>query len=95
MASAAEVRHDEVHARFLVDHGDGLSLLQYRKHEEPRVMHMIRTFVAPAHRNRGWGAVLVEAALEHARAEGYRVTSSCWFVDAYLDEHPEYAALRG
>lgn len=62
--------------------------------EDDRTLHLIRTFVPPHLRGRGIGARLVKAALDHARAEGLRVTTSCWFVDAFLDRNPEYAELR-
>lgn len=88
-----EVRHEPQHGRFTIDHGDAMSVLQYRMADEG-VMHMIRTFVASEYREQGHGAMLVRAALDHAREQGYRITSSCWFVDAFVDAHEEYQPLR-
>jgi len=88
-----QVTHEARQGRFLLEHEGTTSVLQYRMAGE-EVMHMIRTFVAPEFRGRGFGARLVKTALDHAREQGYRVTSSCWFVDAYIDQNPEYADLR-
>lgn len=86
------VTHDERHERFVLEHEGTLSMVQYRKTGE-EVLHLVRTWVAPEYRGGGFGAELVAAALDHARAEGLKITSSCWFVDAFIEEHPEYEDL--
>jgi uncharacterized protein len=88
-----QVTHEARQGRFLLEHEGTMSVLQYRMAADD-VMHMIRTFVAPEFRGGGFGARLVKTALDHARDHGYRVTSSCWFVDAYIEQNPEYADLR-
>jgi predicted GNAT family acetyltransferase len=88
-----EARHDPRHDRFVIEHEGTLSMVQYRRQDDG-VLHLIRTWVAPEFRGSGFGAFLVRDALEWARAEGLKVTTSCWFVDAFLDEHPEYQDLR-
>lgn len=45
-------------------------------------------------RGRGYGARLVQGALDDVRAAGRTVVARCWFVAQFLDEHPEYADLR-
>lgn len=88
-----DVTHDERHERFVIEHEGTLSMLQYRM-AAPGVIHLVRTWVAPDFRGSGFGALLVQAALDHARAQGLNVTTSCWFVDAFIDENPAYEDLR-
>jgi len=89
-----DVTHDVENDRFQIDHGAERSFVEYRERGEPGRIHFVRTWVDPAHRGKGVGARLVRTALEHARREGLEVTSSCWFVDRFLDRNPEYGALR-
>ncbi|KRA44296.1 GNAT family N-acetyltransferase [Pseudoxanthomonas sp. Root630] len=42
---------------------------------------------------RGVAATLVKAALDHARAQGWRVVPACSYSAAYVERHPEYAGL--
>jgi uncharacterized protein len=51
------------------------------------------TVIDPARRGQGLGAVLVRAALDDARELGRRVVPDCWYVRAFIDEHPEYRSL--
>lgn len=57
------------------------------------VMHMTHTEVPPALQGRGLAAALVEAALAHARANGFKVNPLCSYVRAYLRRHPQYQDL--
>ena len=52
------------------------------------------TSVDPAHEGRGIASALVRHALDEARAAGARVIVSCWYVDGWLDRHPDYQGLR-
>ena len=58
--------------------------------ERADVMNIESTFVPPAARGRGFGGELVRAALTHARANRWRVIPTCWYVDTWLDSHPEF-----
>ena len=51
------------------------------------------TGVPEAIGGRGVAAALVKAALEHARAQGWRVVPACSYAAAYVQRHPEYANL--
>jgi uncharacterized protein len=57
------------------------------------VMWLTHTEVPPALEGRGIAAQLVQAALEHARAQGLRVKPACSYVRVYLKRHPEYGDL--
>lgn len=86
------ILHDPRRRRFVLER-DGLQgVLDYRP-REGRILHVTRTWLPPGLRGRGHGARLVRAALEHARAEGWRVTTSCWFVEEYLERTPRYQDL--
>ncbi|TVP43864.1 MAG: N-acetyltransferase [Gemmatimonadales bacterium] len=88
-----DIHHDTDGLRFVLTREGEQAVLNYRILEEPMVMHLVRTWVPPQFRGRGYGARLVKAGLEHARSEGYRVTTSCWFVDEFLERRPEYQDL--
>ena len=48
------------------------------------------TGVPPALEGQGVGAKLAKAGLDYARASGFKIQSTCWFVTLYLKRHPEY-----
>jgi predicted GNAT family acetyltransferase len=52
-----------------------------------------RTEIAHEFRGQGLGAVLVQAALDAARASGHQVVPRCWYVAEFVAEHPEYEDL--
>jgi uncharacterized protein len=52
------------------------------------------TVVEPAFEGRGIASALVRLALEAADEAGARVISSCWYVDGWLERHPEFQHLR-
>jgi uncharacterized protein len=52
------------------------------------------TEVVGPRRRQGFGAVLVRGALDDVRANGRTVVARCWFVEQFLDDHPDYADLR-
>ena len=51
------------------------------------------TGVPEAIGGRGVAAALVRAALDYARAQGWRVVPACSYSVAYVQRHPEYADL--
>ncbi len=44
-------------------------------------------------RGRGWGDVLVGAALDDIRRQGLPIVPTCWFVAEFVRLHPEYGDL--
>lgn len=67
---------------------DGLlSVAEYQLRDG--VMHMTHTGVPPALQGRGIAARLVQAALDHARAEGLKVRPLCSYVRVYMQRHPQ------
>lgn len=71
---------------------DVLGFADYRV--EGRRAVFPHTVIDPGRRGQGLGDVLVAGALDDVRALGLTVVPQCWFVDQFLDQHPEYADLR-
>lgn len=59
----------------------------YRRQGDTLVLH--HTEVPPALQGQGLAAVLVQAALDWARAERLQVRPVCSYVAAYMRRHPE------
>ena len=70
-----------------------------RMHGEARyqrlgnTLHLVHTEVAPALEGRGIAGALVEAMLDYAAANGFKVIPQCSFVRAWMRRHPETQAL--
>ena len=58
-----------------------------------QLMHMHHTLVHPALEGRGIAAKLVEAALQWAQTQGYRVNPSCSYVRVYIQRHAQWQPL--
>ena len=59
------------------------------------VMTITHTGVPPQVGGRGIAAALVQAAMEAAREEGWRVVPACSYAAAWLQRHPGYQDLLG
>jgi predicted GNAT family acetyltransferase len=57
------------------------------------VIDFTHTFVDEALRGQGVGEALAAEALTYARQQGLRVRTSCRFMAAYVQRHPEYQDL--
>ena len=51
------------------------------------------TGVPSALEGQGVGSRLAKVALTYARENSFKVKSLCWFVDGYIQRHPEYQEL--
>jgi predicted GNAT family acetyltransferase len=51
------------------------------------------TGVPTALEGRGIGSALVKTGLEYAKSNNLKVRALCWFVDGYIQRHPEYQWL--
>jgi len=72
--------------------GDLVGFADYAVHGERMVF--THTEIDPASGGRGYGGVLVRAALDDVRAHGLKAVPACSFVDDYINRNPEYADLR-
>jgi uncharacterized protein len=77
--------------RFEVENAEGVAFLKYRVLNGH--ITLVHTEVAPELEGKGYGGMLVRAALNYARANGLRVILVCPFARAFLARHPEYADL--
>jgi predicted GNAT family acetyltransferase len=85
--SALEVRHDAAASRFEAPVDGGVAECAYRLSNG--LMNIVHTEVPPRSEGRGIAAALVNVALAHARAQGWRVRPSCSYVRSYMRRHPE------
>lgn len=51
------------------------------------------TEVPPSLRGQGVAGQLARAALEHAKAHGWKVVPACSYIELYISRHPEYGGL--
>jgi uncharacterized protein len=68
-----------------------IGLLAYRRREG--VIAFTHTEVVEVCEGRGFGSLLVGAALDDARRQGLEVVPLCPFVTYYISRHPEYEDL--
>lgn len=57
------------------------------------VMAITHTEVAASLEGRGIAGALVQAVLDHARANGLKIAPLCSYANAYMRRHPESASL--
>lgn len=62
--------------------------------ERGGVRHANHTFVPDEMRGKGVAGKLVDALIEDARAQGFRISPDCSYVEAAFRRHPEWADLR-
>lgn len=86
-----QVTHDPDHSRFEYRAGGFVAELLYRRHGERMVL--LHTGVPGALEGQGVGGQLVRAAVGYAAREGLTVVPACPFARAWLDRHPDVAAL--
>lgn len=98
----AEVLHNAAASRFEIALPEGLVRCDYRllgaenadpANAGPPVMALVHTEVPPALEGRGLASRVVQAAVDHARAAGWRVRPRCSYVVSWLRRHPEAQAL--
>jgi len=87
-----DIRHDRDAHRFETRVDEVPCELDYALADG--VMTITHTRVPKAVGGRGIAAALVRAALDAARAEGWRVVPACSYASAWMQRHPEYDALR-
>jgi predicted GNAT family acetyltransferase len=86
------VVHDPQRSRFEVELDGALAWCAYERRDD--VLRAHHTEVPREHRGRGVAAALVEALLDHARENGFKVEPACSYVAGYMDRHPQTASLR-
>lgn len=85
------VVHNAARQRFELDVNGQTVFAEYRL--SGGVMTLFHTLTPPALRGRGLAARVVQAALQHARAEGLKVAPLCWYVSGHINSNPEFRDL--
>lgn len=88
---AIQVLHDRKACEFAAQVDGERAVLQY--HLAASVMTIVHTRVPAAIGSRGIAAELTRAALDAARAEGWKVEPACSYAVAFMRRHAEYADL--
>lgn len=83
-------QHEPEHQRFTLP-TTPVSVLDYQL-DDGRVVFS-HTGVPAAYQGHGLAAQLVEAGLQWARDEGFKVVPACSYVQTYLQRHPEWQHL--
>ena len=86
-----DLHHDPAARRFSTRLDGSEAELVYSLRDGRMVID--HTGVPEAIGGRGVAAALVRAALDYARAQGWRVVPACSYSAAYVQRHPEYADL--
>jgi uncharacterized protein len=85
--SPIDIRHDRDASRFVATVDGQECVALYRVYG--KVMMLTHTGVPKALRGRGIAAVLVRAALDHARERGLKVRPDCSYAEDYMHKHPD------
>lgn len=85
------IEHDSQRKRFALQLDGHEAELDYLLQDGRLVI--THTGVPPAIGGRGVAARLVTAALEHARAQGWKVVPACSYAAVFMQRHPAYADL--
>lgn len=87
----SDIRHDREGCRFETRVDGVQGELDYRLADG--VMHIEHTNVPEAIGGRGIASALVGAAVQAARAEGWKVAPACSYAAAWMRRHPEFSDL--
>ncbi len=68
-----------------------VSVLDYQRGGDHVVF--THTVVPAAHQGQGLAALLVNAGLQWAQAQGLKVVPACSYVQSYIQRHPEWQHL--
>jgi len=91
MTDAYEIRRNAAANRFETVVEGQNCVLEYGL--DGGVLAIDHVFVPEAVGGRGIAAALTKAALDTARAEGWRIVANCPYAAAYIARHPAYADL--
>ena len=86
-----QIELNERQKRFEATIEGQLCILEYKL--QGNVIHMNHVRVPEAVGGRGIAGKLTRHALDHARAQGWKVVPNCPYVKTWIDRHREYADL--
>jgi len=82
-----EVVHNPEKKRFEIEAASHIAVLNYSRHG--KTILFTHTGVPRPLQGRGLGNKLVKAGLEFARANKLKINTTCWFVNLYIQRHPD------
>ena len=88
MSENPNVIHNKSQKRFEIQIDSRLAVLDYTVRGS--TITFTHTGVPPELEGRGIGSLLVKTGLQYAKDNGLKIQSLCWFVDKYIQRHPEY-----
>ena len=88
-----DITHDTSRQRYSLI-VDGVEAYLTYERRQPGGRHITHTIVPDAIGGRGLGKKLVTHIMNDIKADGERVTSSCWYASGVIDKTPEWAALK-
>ncbi|HUG15125.1 MAG TPA: GNAT family N-acetyltransferase [Thermomicrobiales bacterium] len=91
MAEFGPVRDNEQARRFELEVDGAVAFAAYRQVGD--ALEMYSTVTPPALRGRGIASALARAALDSARERGLKVIPTCWFIDQFIRDNPDYRDL--
>lgn len=91
MTNQPVIQHDAGRQRFHLRLDGHEAELTYHFHDGALVID--HTGVPGAIGGRGLAGRLVQAAFDHARAQGWRVVPACSYARVWVARHPQYADL--
>ena len=86
------IEHDQAGQRFRTQVDGVACVLEYT--ERAGVMTITHTEVPAEVGGRGIASALVQAAMDTARANGWKVNPACSYSGAWMARHPEYQDLH-
>jgi predicted GNAT family acetyltransferase len=82
-----KVTHNLSEKRFEIQIDSHLAVLDYAM--QGTTITFTHTGVPIALEGRGIGSLLVKTGLQYAKDKNLKIKSLCWFVDKYIQRHPE------
>lgn len=81
-----DVQHQENQQRFVIHYEKDEAELTYRlfNNGDVAAIDFTRTYVPPQFRGKGFAETLVRTGLAWAKAQGYEIHASCWYVAKFL-----------
>lgn len=89
---SATLQSNPLQSRYeLLAEGQVVGIAEYET--KGNVLQLLHTEVLPGNEGKGYGSQLAKQVLDDIGRQGKQVRPLCEFMAAYLDKHPEYAAL--
>jgi predicted GNAT family acetyltransferase len=81
-----DVQHLPEQQRFVIHYEGDEAVLAYRlfTNGNAAAIDFTSTYVPPAYRGKGLAEKLVRAGLKWAKAQGYELHASCWYVEKFI-----------